>query len=617
MNRTQFAVRTVAAAVLATAGFAAALRPCPAQESDDDRKEPALVTRIHDVTGLRPQMAGLFDARFPASIVPFGPSPTWAGEVAAAEPWDQEPGPDLNTLLELVAAGLPGAIAESLECETIAGGTALRVRAQEAAQVRVAAALESFRAVAGAVYELDVRAVRMGDGAVAEALLAEIDRAPGGVLPAALTARILAADARSAPAGGVVIAPAGRFAVFEQVATTPTVTDFNVEIAQDASIGDPIPTAVEEGLRAALRAAPLSDGRACVSVVAAVGEVTRLRRTDVRTTDLGSVELPDVAAAFAATEAVLARGETAAVCIAAPTGTDSASRHVVLVRLVAVPARPEVVGFDLIPVGGLTNLLPQPVLRARFDDLEPSLVAFGGGLALRWQEPTQRCSTDAVHSALGGALGSWLEREEGVAYDLVPDLGGGAAVVVRGGPGPAKTARDTIEAIERAAVRSAFTSIRFVETPLATTSADDAVTSGRTVGLLSGPVASGHRATFAAYRAAAYLGDYDVEVAEKARIADPIPHTAVGGANAAVRVAAGPGGAWRLDLSLQVSGIGDAASTAAQATEVGPVERIVTRRNRFDGAVTLAPGAARALDLGDSPWRPRGTARLWAVVRVQ
>lgn len=590
------------------------LSPSPPCDAQEDRSKEPVTERVTDLSGIRSAPPDLESTGGPQDVRPFGPSTAWYLRPPGAE--RREPGPGIDAILEIARSTLPPELAETADLALLGDGASVRVRTTADGHRRVEALLDAFRTAWGSPYEIDVRVVTLPEDAAGDALLAEAERSPGGRLAPEVASRLVAADPHGGGRGAIAMVLPGRWALVESVREVPAVTDFNVEIAEDSSISDPIVRGVEEGVRAAVRACPLADGRTAVSVAAAAGDIVALRRLEMRTTDLGSVELPDVAGAIAATEVVLASGEGAAVVLSAPTTAGSSSRYVVLVRLVSAPPRTDTGDLAILPVGTLAVGRAGPFLGGKAEDEPDHETPFDGGVRLRWDEEPARLSVDDVVQQIHEGTGDAFEKV-GSFLTATADWPGGGAVVLQAPRDVRARAAQIVERIERSAVASAWTSVRLVETPLGTTKAEEALRTGRTVAVLAGPVAPGGLAAFASYRSTCYVGDYDVEVAQKSRIADPHPRVATGGVLANLRLGRSAKGSWRVDLSLNASSAGAVEAAPVHATEVGTVERVAIRRARFAGSVVVAPGAPRAVDLGESPWRAPGTARLWAVVRVE
>jgi hypothetical protein len=616
---TRSRIQTTLFLLATVGGGAACLVPSPPREcrAGEPPAAPAdaPLDRVYDLSGIRSSVASIEGVAGPESVQPFGPTSGWKEGLPGPEA--QEPGPSLDRLIDLARSTLPPDLAESASMDVVGGDATIRVRTTAAGHDRVASLLDAFRADWGTPYEIDLRVLTLGEDAAGDALLAETERAPRGRVGAELAARLVAADARHGLRGSTVLALPGRWAFVEAVRETRVAADFDVEIAEAASIADPVAFRVAEGVRAAVRACPISDGRALVSFAAAAGDVANLRRLEMRTKDLGALELPDACGALAVTETSLAAGETTAVVLAAPTTASGASsRYVVVLRLASVPSRSRSGDLAILPTGALCAPRPRPAFgRAEGDD-EDGQSVLGGGVYLRWLEPGVGHWLDGlvqqVHEGAGGAF-----EEEGTFLTGAGDWPGGGALILRAPPATLAKAAAVLAEAEREATGTVWTSVRLVETPPDVAKGEDAVRGGRTVGVLAGPVVPGGIAAFASHRSTAFVGDYDVEVAQSARIADPIPLTATGGVLVEVRLARAARGAWRVDASLRASSTGPVEPAPAQASEVGVLERIPVRRTRFAGSVVVAPGTPRAVDLGESPWRAPGTTRLWAVFRVE
>jgi hypothetical protein len=114
-----------------------------------------------------------------------------------------------------------------------------------------------------------------------------------------------------------------------------------------------------------------------------------------------------------------------------------------------------------------------------------------------------------------------------------------------------------------------------------------------------------------------YIADYDVEVAQEARIADPIIGQSFGGLVANVRPnRSADGRSVSLDLELLLSrrlGLEPAFDTGAQT--LGPVERYTELRALVSTTLEIPAGGTSVLDLGVDP--RAGDRRVVAEIRLE
>lgn len=537
------------------------------------------------------------------SARPFG----WRHPESAAENAEvDEPTPSANQVTELVRSLVPTTGAPD-DTAVDFDGTSLRVMATAAGHQRVAAIVDALRRSIGAPFEIEVRSIAL-DGAGADALVAELDALGGGPVADDLARRLLAADRDAGARGSTVTTYEGRWSLFEQVQTRAVVCDWDVEIAQAASIADPVPQAIEDGLRAAVHAARMQDGRTLVSVTAAAGDVVEpFRRVELRTKDLGACELPEVRGAYASTAAPMRVGQWAAIVLAAPLSERDALRRAVLVRLVSAPPAPDLPGMDVAGVGAIRLARARPSFRTPLV-LREEDDAVHHGLRVAFLAPRTTLDVAALVRAISASAPDLVERP-GNILAAVSDWPGGA-VVAQGDKDLRAAVKATLGAAEREWVVGARVGVRLV-----VRRADGAE---RVVGSLSSPALVGRGVALAAYASVPYVGDYDVEVAQEARIADPLVRTAFGGMVVNLALAQAEGGGLRVDLELTASSVGAVETSSAGATEVGLLERVTTRRSRVAQTFVLATGSSREVELGPSPWSsPTRGERLVAIVRAE
>jgi hypothetical protein len=482
-------------------------------------------------------------------------------------------------------------------------GGALRVRSTEDGQRRTEAFLEQLRR--GAVpYEFDVRSVSLRDEPDSDAIVGELDRLGGAPLPPTLVERILSADAHGGLRGGGVAAFPGVWARLERVESRAYVIDWDVEIAQSTSIADPIASTFESGLRTMLRVSPTTGDRTLVTIQATSGDVeSPVRRVEMRTKDLGSAEMPELRGGYVSTEWLAKAGDTVAVVLAAPVSASAGVRQVLLVRLVSAPPKPELPSISIVPIGAVGSPLESSFLVA--PAYEPANEKWRGCLGLAWKEADHRLGSDEIAERVKMADESGFEREgNSVAEHEWP---GGGALVVGGEKSFQDRATAMVAAIESETLHPAHLSVRLA-------ARNAAGTSERTLGVVAAPALTGRNVALAAYASIPFIGDYDVEVAEAARIADPMVNVAVGGAVLNIRLSQGPAGGWRADLDLVAASAGPVESMPVTASEIGVIERVAVKRARASQAVVLEDGKAKEIDLGANPW---GAGRLVAIVRVQ
>ncbi|MCE9637969.1 MAG: hypothetical protein K8T90_19895 [Planctomycetes bacterium] len=608
---------TLAVAV-AAAALVPALAPtsCPAQEKKGDPaaaegEKPArpLVARIYDIAGIRtPRIVTTLKPADADHLRPFGISPGLYNDLADDTVTAPEAHPGADDVGELLRAFLPRAVGEDSKFTSVWDGAAIRVVTTDEGQKIVAAALESLR-LAAVPFQFDVRSVTLRDDTESAAILAELDRLDGAQVPATLVERLLSSDTHGGLRGGTVCAFGGVTTRLDRIETRSIVANWDVEIAQSASIADPVPAMVEDGLRAMLNATQTSDGgRALVRFSATSGDLQRpIRRVEMRTKDLGTVEMPELRGGFVSTEWLAQTGATTAIVLASPVssvgGATGSVREVLLVKLVSAPPAREQGAVTLVPIGSLSNLAQEAVLVA--PALEPSSDDLRGCLLTWWDAAPPRVEAQELERLAratdpGAADVNWNIAALGLGWP------GGASLAVTGTDAFRSNAVALAASFERDMLRGAHVSVRLA-------ARDAAGTSEKVLGTVSAPAMTGRNLALAAYASVPYIGDYDVEVAQEARIADPRTLVALGGIVLNVRLAQGPADGWRADVDLAVSSVGAVESAPVSATEVGLIERCPIKRTRASQPVILENGKSKEIDLGANPWGP---GRLVAVIRV-
>jgi hypothetical protein len=139
--------------------------------------------------------------------------------------------------------------------------------------------------------------------------------------------------------------------------------------------------------------------------------------------------------------------------------------------------------------------------------------------------------------------------------------------------------------------------------------------SSRTIGMLDAPLVAGRGASFAAYHRADYTGDYEVEVAQAARIADPVLMAAYAGFFAYAKVTKSGARSYRLRLGLRVAAFPEGVKEINNASpDFGSVQTVPVLAQRTVVALDLARGA-RTVDMGGDPFSPE--RRLFAIVSLR
>ncbi|MFI5402332.1 MAG: hypothetical protein ACHQ1G_05295 [Planctomycetota bacterium] len=585
--------------MIALLGIAAALA---AQEPESRDR---VVVRVYDLGGL---VGGMRSPFFPETqgdlaVRPFSLLGNSHQREAEREDLPStEEGSPAQMVAELVRAFLGelegGRIAE------IGDGRSLLVTAREADHKTIVRVIEQLRAAGDPPVELDVRHLAVLDRSLDDATRAAL-LSPGR-LSSDQIAALARLDARGGRRGGTLEVALGSWGVFRAVRELRYLPDFDVEIAQGAAIADPVPAIATDGLKAAVRPFLLRDGRLVLRIVASMGDregeprrvsLGALEADDqlrLRNTDFGEVEQVDYRGAAVSTEAVVAPGQTTAVVLASATGDDV--RWDILAITVRAAPKPVVEDtFAIAPVGAL--VAEDPVRTVAWHGET-------GELALLPGEAHARLGMEGVLERIG-----FPAEEEGEFKQSSSQLHGGS-LLLRGKAANLKTASEGIAALERGLIRPAQLEVRLVsERPGA---------EARTVGFLYVPLTVGRGAALAAYRRRDTVGDYDVEVAQEARIADPEHTVVTAGVFGNASLYANTDGTYRLHLDLTVVGAPDGIRTIESGVGGVPMLQSVELSTRASALrLDLAGGRARTVDLGSDPFSSGEDARLTAIVTVQ
>ncbi|MCK6459387.1 MAG: hypothetical protein L6Q95_05775 [Planctomycetes bacterium] len=512
------------------------------------------------------------------------------GEDVEEDAWDPAP-----QVIEIVRT-----FVEEGELQSVDGGRRLLARMKEADHRTVARVIEQIRGSGDPPVEIDVRHLVVADRSLDDATRAML--AAPGRLEADQLAALARLDLRGGRQGGTLQVGLGRWGVYRNVGKFRYVPDFDVEIAQAAAIPDPIAAIAADGLKAAIRPFLLRDGRLLLRVVASMGDRSEPRRfvmgspeiqdeLRLRNTDFGEVEQCDYRGGALSTEMVVVPGRPGVAVLATQAGAET--RWDILAITVRAAPRP-VTGdtFAVTPVGALVA-----------DDPVRALTWNGqtGELALARDEQTEtRLDLEDLVRKLDFAAARDGEFRGGSEY-----LHGGS-ILLRGAAEDLRLSNDRIAALEREMIRPMLLEIR-----LAVEGKES-----RTAGLLAAQLTAGRLAALAAYVRMDTVGDYDVEVAQESRIADPNHVVVTAGLFANAEISLNPDGICRLDLDLVVSAAPDGIRTsAARAGGVPLVQSVPIVERVVPVRLDLAPGRPRTVDLGESPFGPDG--RLVAVISVQ
>lgn len=409
-------------------------------------------------------------------------------------------------------------------------------------------------------------------------------------------------DVRGAPRRLTLSAALGAWRSADALITRTAVVDLDVEIAEGASIADPVVRRVSEGLRVLARPVPLTDGRVLLRIIASAADLRgEPRRMTLGQDELGAVELPDLDAAFVSTELLLEAGRPRVVTVARPGG----ARRVLVFTLRDAPWAPVGGTLRVFPHGGLSAPAPAVVFGVGEETGDP--VSPWLSVLEDESDTGRRMDGDEVHDELAFVVAEQVD--EGTAeIDGVGWLLGGA-MVARGTEPDLARVHDRLRELEQALIRHADVSIRIEERR------DGGADAGG-VAALASQVALDTRVALAAYRSTGYVADFEVEVAQHSKIADPIVRTATAGAVANLRVSEAEAGTYAVTLELRVAAFDGPDAVPVGATDVGTRERVLERTVYAQRDLLVRKGRPVDVELGPSPSGEPGV-RLVAVLTVE
>jgi len=502
--------------------------------------------------------------------------------------WLEEPDTSCNT--RDLAPDLIRAIAEGIE--VIDGGDTLLIEATDAQHRIIKRTLALLRAQQELGFEIEHLV-----------LPREMDKADRGFLVALSEgtlgekgwSRLRALDRYRGARRGTIDAVAGEWVRYEATRRVAYLSDYNAEIAQGASVPDPIMKNAYDGVRMALRAFPLTDGRVVVRMVASAGQLDDdLRRFSLKARELaddhrmrdsnyGEVELAQYRGMCVATETVLSPGARAFVVMDS-TEHESDEVHVLALSLkhAGQPSGESTVA--LLPIGALTN---------QHGDWRLSM-SWGG--QPKWNSEGEKFGPRLAEKALSGLAG-----DDEVLWNATDLLGG--SLLMQAPPARIAGIRKRLARLEQMLLRPVRLSMQF-----------HVIADGgtRPQGMVNQPALLGTPTVFGSYRRFDYIGDHDVEVAQQARIADPLHKVAVAGILGDATITATAEGQYRVRLALNISSAGKPEEVRPKAGGVGPLERVRRTVLKLFPTIRLAEGKSRTIDLGANPY---GEGRLTVDIR--
>jgi hypothetical protein len=478
------------------------------------RAEDADVLRVYDVGVL---LAGEMTAPF--EILGLPPGVGTLEEFLEEEEEDAEPAPfiDGDALVEIVDSAV-SRTGGDLRADVEVQGRQLVVRAPPAAQAIVERTLGALWRAAAQRIVVEGTWVRVGaEGRGALHTGGLLERLQGGRLDAETHRAVLATvrDVSGDISSAATAVRSGRRGTLGRVRSQSYVRDYDVEIAQDSRVGNPIVWPLGTGWFADLRPCLLQDGSVLIDVVGQVARVEgpiRLQALEVE--PFGSIELPVCSVLRFAGSGRAMPGQTLA-WVSAPEG-EAGLLDVLMLRPVVRSTAGEPGRIRRYDVSRLTT----PPVRWRMARIPAAQHHQRLGMLTPWRlvpaEPWEPLiEEDMLLDAIVLEFGEETWERGGTSMLQVT-----GALVVEGDAalhaGIAKLlgARERALDTERVAVRLLATDDAGETREIGAAWLD--LPYGRSVGWQSGTER-------------AYVADWDVEVAQEERVGDPIVEKVVEG----------------------------------------------------------------------------------------
>jgi len=543
------------------------------------------ITRSYDLGALDGAVPSLRRGE-EQSRIPLGAHTTFPHEVEGG--LDEDTQSVGHEIIELI-----GHLAGDTQCQLLPGGQLL-VKAAAAQHVTIQKVLEAIVQQGRLPLEIEVRCHAIPPESMDESLRRELALAPA--VSEELAERLRALDREQGRLTGSCMVVPGTWGRYEAVRRTTYVPDFDVEIAQGRAIADPVAGVIREGVALAIRPHLLANGTVLARVVASSGKLERpLRRFRPGTTDLGDLELADYRGAGFSTELILRLPAFSAVLLGAPHSGSSGCWNVFLLRLRWVPPAVAAAPVTVLPLGAIAS--PDRSLAYCWgEESRMGLPLLESGRHLELDE-----------------ISPWvLAEEKNIVAFTVRWLHGGAFLIA-GDPAGIKAAQSAAGSLEAALLHPTRLNVR-LQSVVAGTLPDAAAP---TAGLLSMPLLAGRVASCSTYLAREFVADYDVEVAQDARIADPKVVPAYGGVFANVLLSRLDSRSFRVRLDMRLSGIEDDIREIPHgAKEVGPIQDVGTRTLVLSPTFDLTSGGVKVIELGPDPCDPAGGRRLFLLATL-
>jgi len=398
----------------------------------------------------------------------------------------------------------------------------------------------------------------------------------------------------------------GSVETYPGVATTFKITnrlrllkDFDVEIAENSAIADPIVEAADEGFVIDLVPHPTMDGaRVLVEALVQHGTferpIPRLSLSENRKTLLGVLDLPVLRQAYAHTTALVS------------SGGEFTLPFVVGSQLLVVQVKAKVLGRGggdgLLDVGALTRTQAQylvgfnPDVEEEYRDRwAPEMIRFYDG------EFRPMGATEELAEVITSYVDPWYWEEEGGL-----DYAENGLLVFLAKPEVRERIRRFVAAREKEILRPLRVDLEIasvagtVKSGVAEKMPEGAVIRSAT----SVATIPGKEACVLLGRTRNFVVDYDVEVAQSSKIADPIVGQSFTGlaANFLPRLSR-DGGTVQLNLAVLLAVLPKTpkAATDPEADYIGSLEQVPENRRVFNTTLEFPRGSLYIFDGGPDP----------------
>ncbi len=508
------------------------------------------------------------------------------------------------------------------EVQTLAG--ALCVRAPAEVQEAVARLLAGLASSIGPQVQVDVRRVR-----VSAALFAKL--APAGPLDERRVKAIqeaLAAKTDAVAAGeSRVTAFSGQRVHVKSATTVAYIRDYDAQIAQESAMADPVPADVQEGVLVDVRPLVSPDGKSiAIECRLRSASLLSMETFDTGTPLLGAVQLPEIETTSLMTNVVVPdRGLALAGAALLPAERrEKGIRYEVLLVSATLlgppPSAPPRDGskpIRVIDVGYLVNAYPD--FPGPDVSLATSVDGAGASFTMGPEPSPLPMPADLVALVSGQvAPGTWIA-------DHILEPTSGRIIAKNSADAMAQLDRFLLD-LARPVGRSVSVEVRFlaVDAPsLAALSAEDGpLTSGmpdvsdeqvakvlaraqaedgvREVGVGMACGLAGRRFSISTLRTTAYVQDYDVQIATKSKIGDPVVGALTVGTVLDVRPQVSPDGkSILLDLRpvhAEAAGSVDALDT--RSGDIGKIHLPSVRSHETRSSLLVRDGQWRVVGLG-------------------